>query len=138
MIRRSLLGMFAAAPVAATMGPVPVAQSSNSVFVEAAKMATDSWFDSYTRDDGEDIARLRIQRWRMENGLHRDNQLMYRADCPSIESRRATSRAVKDILNADYRRRKKVARMEDDIKRKAVVRLLPHDLRPYFSPSLDD
>ena len=138
MIRRSLLGMFAAAPVAATMGPVPVAQSSNSVFVEAAKMATESWFDSYTRDDGEDVGRLRLARWRMENGLHRDNATMYRIDCPCIESRRATSRAAKDLLNADFRRRKKLERMEDDIRRKSVLRLLPPELRPYFSPSLDD
>ena len=135
MIRRSILGMFAAAPVAAAMPSPPISTTPSEANV--LKSFIPSYFDDYTNGIDNDVARLNVMKWRIDNGHWRDGTTAYQPECPNINSRRATSSVAREWLQAEYRKRKALERAQDNISRKVLARMMPRELQPFFSPSLD-
>ena len=130
MMRRSVLAMLGLAPVAGASAAIPQ-EAVNPVRI-AASLASPSWKDSAPEEPDEveqQLMKLEALQWGMQHGVIHRQQL--HTDCPCIESRRATSPAIKALLQTERFNRNRLAYAEEQVRTARLRKLVPPALRGF-------
>lgn len=122
--RRSFMSMIGLAPIAATVGP-EVSQGSKNTLSSVLGYGLDATPDiasALDRRARDASLRYKRRKWETENGFYRSERKFY-SPCENIASRKATSPAIKAILQDEHTKRQELERALFD-RRNAVARAL--------------
>jgi hypothetical protein len=139
MRRRSLMAMLGLAPIAGASGalsaPTPKVvglRTMSGVALDGLSLSEPVALKYNSPEDDVPYAekQLNLLRWKQKNGFGTRPNNIY--DCPNIESRRATSPAVKRILHAQNRDRLEMQEAERSVAYHTAIRLAPEWLRRFL------
>lgn len=137
--RRSFVSMLGLAPVAATIKPAQVAveQTTSAAWTEVGKMAYSVvGTDESGKDRLKEVADMYSReykglKWTIENGFFESDRKYYEP-CKCIESRKATSPAIKALLQEERSIRQELDRAMLRRKRAVAKAIAPPWIRPLF------
>lgn len=144
MKRRSILQMMGVAPAAAVVKPAVVAKeaaSGSAVWRTAVSIGGnveqyfDEWgypIESYEKELAQRKNRLKAFQNARLLGYPMDDDGPQNYECPCIASRRATSPAIKALLQAEYRLRRREYAMDTSVRRFEMMKLVPQWMRGFI------
>lgn len=139
--RRSFVSMLGLAPVAATIKPAQVAveETVSVAWKEVGVMTNAIAGDNgpmILKDKLSERARSASQgykraKWEIDNGFYMPENRFYQK-CPNIESRKATSPAIKMILQDEFERDRELTRLMLERKKAVAKALAPPWIQSLF------
>ena len=122
--------MLGLAPVAGASAAIPQ-EAVNPVRI-AASVVSPRWEDSVPEEPdevGQKMMKLEALKWGMQHGVSSSHMVHH--SCPCIESRKATSRAIKNMLQRDRYEKMRIAYAEEQVRKARLRKLVPPALRGF-------
>lgn len=136
MKRRSLMAMLGLAPAAAVVSPGPIIEQPVNAVGWAEAEYDRSWMKTAREElSPVDSAKRRLASllWQRERGLQLPDHLLrsWEVD-PGIESRKATSPAIKKLLQHERIQRLAIEEAEANVKHQMVMAVAPDWVRRFL------
>ena len=129
------MAMLGLAPAAAASGAIPALNPMETPrHVGSALSFQNPFSDTFESQQPSPMewakGRLDALRWQRKHGIGGGHGKLY--DSASIESRKATSRAIKDILQAEYRNRLDMEAAEREVQTIMIREAMPEFLKRWL------
>lgn len=137
--RRNILAMLGMAPAAMASGAMPTDPPSYPTslgslggFASSGMSGSSIFRDVFSDHEELDRKKKSLAALKQLRAAGYRNENHYYERCENIESRRATSPAIKKLLHQDYRDRMELERREADLDNFSIRMLLPQSIKDWL------